>query len=76
MKKQHRTKPVYLLSRSVTLPKIPSIGEYNPNKGFNVCMIDGELVPTFLCSDQLNTQSKTFAAPGDDDPDEDAEICY
>lgn len=55
---------------------MPSIGEYSPDKGFNVCMIDGELVPTSLCSNQLNTQSKTFAAPGDDDPDEDAEICY
>jgi hypothetical protein len=55
---------------------MPSIGEYNSKKGFNVCMIDNELVPTFLCSNQLNTQSKTFAAPGDDDPDEDAEICY
>jgi len=76
MSKQLSTKPVYLLSRSVVLPSMPSIGEYNPNKEFNVCLIDGELVPTFLCSNQLNTQSKTFAAPGDDDPDEDAEICY
>ena len=76
MKKRRRIKQVFLLSRSVAFPKKPSIGEYDANRGFNVCISNGEIIPTSLCPGQMGTQSKTFAAPSDDDPDMDAEICY
>jgi len=76
MKKQQYTKPVFLLSRSVILPNKPCNGEYDSDRGFNVSVSNGKLIPTSLCPGQMGTESKTFAAPGDDDPDADAEICY
>jgi len=49
---------------------------YDKELDINYYSVDGKDVPAVLLSGSLTTQSKTFAAPGDDDPDREAESCY
>lgn len=69
-------KQTFLLARSVFIPDGPIFQRYDSEREINLSMIDGEERPTVLHTSNLETQSKTFAAPGDDDPDREAEICY
>ncbi len=67
----------FLLSRSVSLlPEMDMRRFYDKGLDINYCSVDGKDVPAVLLSGSLTTQSKTFAAPGDDDPDREAESCY
>ena len=67
----------FLLSNSVF---IRESGEepffYDRDLDINLSNIDGKKVPAVTCNNHLTTQSKTFAAPGDDDADSEAENCY
>lgn len=69
----------FLLSRSVSLLPERDMGRsrsYDKELDINYCSVDGKDIPEVLLSGSLTTQSKTFAAPGDDDPDREAESCY
>lgn len=67
----------FLLSRSVSLlPEMDMGRSYDKELDINYYSVDGKDVPAVLLSGSLTTQSKTFAAPGDDDPDREAESCY
>jgi len=49
---------------------------YDKERDINCYSVNGKDIPAVLQSGSLTTQSKTFAAPGDDDPDREAESCY
>lgn len=67
----------FLLSRSITLlPEVDMGSSYDKELDLNYYSVDGKDIPAVLQSGSLTTQSKTFAAPGDDDPDREAESCY
>lgn len=67
----------FLLSRSVSLlPEMDMGFSYDKELDINYCSVNGKDIPAVLKSGSLTTQSKTFAAPGDDDPDREAESCY
>lgn len=67
----------FLLSRSVSLlPEMDMGCSYDKELDLNCYSVDGKDIPAVLLVGSLTTQSKTFAAPGDDDPDREAEICY
>lgn len=67
----------FLLSRSASLlPEMDMGRSYDKKLDLNYYSVDGKGVPAVLLSGSLTTQSKTFAAPGDDDPDREAESCY
>lgn len=67
----------FLLSRSVSLlPEMDMGRSYDKELDLNYYSVDGKDIPAVLLSGSLTTQSKTFAAPGDDDPDREAESCY
>ena len=48
---------------------------YDENLNLNIKIEKGVRIPVCL-QPSVITQSKTHAAPGDDDPDPDASICY
>lgn len=67
----------FLLSKSISLlPEVDMGSYYDKELDLNYCSVDGKGIPAVLLSGSLTTQSKTFAAPGDDDPDRGAESCY
>lgn len=66
----------FLLSKSVIIPDDPRISSYDFDNHLNISIIGTKKIPSVLYSNNIGTQSKTFAASGDDDPDMDAEICY
>lgn len=67
----------FLLSRSVSLLPASSIDYfYDTNMDVNYSSVNDINIPVVMLGDSLTTQSKTFAAPGDDDPDREAESCY
>lgn len=64
----------FLLSKAVTVPdKIP-LGRYDDTRGINI--FGDQETALVLQSHLIGTESKTFAAPADDDPDGEAESCY
>ena len=63
-------KPTFLLSKAVIIPDAEAITTSTQKSN----SIESERI--LIASRQLGTQSKTFAAPGDDDPDWGAEGCY
>ncbi|QAR32695.1 hypothetical protein EP073_04510 [Geovibrio thiophilus] len=63
----NKIKPTFLLSKAVIAPKEPCT-EYKNN------IIYTE--QNYLNLISLVTQSKTFVAPSDDDPDPEAEFCF
>lgn len=67
----------FLLSRSVYLFAESRDGYfYDKKMDVNYSSINDINIPTVIISNSLTTQSKTLAAPGDDDPDKEAENCY
>jgi hypothetical protein len=67
----------FLLSRSVSLLPEGGMGcSYDKQLDVNCYSVNGKNIPLVLLSGNLTTQSKTLSAPGDDDPDREAEICY
>ncbi|MCK4247165.1 MAG: hypothetical protein KAT49_04680 [Methanomicrobia archaeon] len=70
------TKNVYLLKKanSYKLESLP--GFYDEERQINLIPIDNKKCPLVSLEMSPPTQSKTFAAPGDDDPDPEDERCY
>jgi hypothetical protein len=67
----------FLLAQAAFLyPKSSEKSFYDPIVEVNMFIWNGVKTPTVSLRDKLNTVSKTFAAPGDDDPDREAEVCY
>jgi hypothetical protein len=67
----------FLLAKSVSLLEEDSEKSYYDNKrDINISSYNGRNIPSITLNNNLTTQSKTFAAPGDDDPDREAENCY
>ena len=69
-------KKVFLLSAAHDLEMKPPEGFYDVNKGINVKVDRGQIMPVVCLEMAPPTESKTMAAPGDDDPDPDDERCY
>ncbi len=76
MANQHDVKSSFLLSKAISLPLVSGIGEYDSSMNLNISIEGEKKVPTVLCGRHVNTESKTFAAPSDDDPDAESENCY
>jgi len=68
--KYEEKKPIFLLSRSVVIPN-----RIFPANHANSTYEERDY-KDFISTVRLGTQSKTFAAPGDDDPDREAEFCF
>ena len=67
----------FLLSKSIPLPSESNIKIfYDPELEINYISESDRTVPIVMLGGALTTQSKTFAAPGDDDPDREGESCY
>lgn len=67
----------FLLARSVNLLSENSESYFYDNeKDINVSFLNGTATPSVVSGNSLTTQSKTCSAPGDDDPDREAENCY
>lgn len=70
-------KKLFLLTRSVSLlSENRDNCSYDAKMDINFSSSNGKNTPTVTLHNNLTTQSKTFAAPGDDDPDVEAENCY
>lgn len=70
-------KASFLLSRSVALfSESANKYFYDARTDLNYFSIYGMNVPVATIDNNVTTHSKTFAAPGDDDPDSEAESCY
>lgn len=67
----------FLLSKSIPLPSKSNVKNfYDQDLDINYVSESDRTVPTVMLGGALTTQSKTFAAPGDDDPDREGESCY
>jgi hypothetical protein len=69
-------KKVYLLEEAFNCDLEPPMGFYDEVRQINVIFKDGKSQPLISYEMNLGTQSKTKAAPGDDDPDPEDERCY
>ncbi len=69
-------KNVYLLTNASSYELKNSPGLYDEKRNINIIMVDGKKYPLVSLEMSPPTQSKTFAAPGDDDPDPEDERCY
>lgn len=69
-------KQAFLLSDALYVSSHHTIGTYDTEREMNILMRGNQTTPTVLSSCNLLTESKTFAAPSDDDPDQEAEFCY
>lgn len=65
---------VYILEESPHLVLSSQKSHYDPVRQINMVTIDSIECPIALVDRYPPTQSKTMAAPGDDDPDD--ERCY
>ena len=69
-------KRAFLLSRASTF-EMEDIHElYDEQLQLNVVLDSGQREPLVSMDNFLQTESKTFAAPGDDDPDCEDGRCY
>ncbi len=66
----------YLMSRAKELAPVSTEATYDEKRQLNVLGVASGSVPLILADVCPPTHSKTMAAPGDDDPDEDDERCY
>lgn len=67
----------FLLSKSILLLKEKNFKSYyDQDLDMNCFAEDEGVAPVVMHGELLATQSKTFAAPGDDDPDREGESCY
>jgi len=70
-------KQSFLLSRSIPLLVENSSGSfYDKTMDINYFCANDINIPVVTFAGSLTTQSKTFAAPSDYDPDREAESCY
>ena len=70
-------KRVFLLANARQVVDMVDLrGRYDDIAQLNVNYVDGRPRPLVLDAGVASTNSKTFAAPGDDDPDLEAEGCY
>lgn len=60
--------------RLVCAENVPAL--YDEHEQVNVSFVGGRPYPLVLDASAAWTSSKTEAAPGDDDPDPEAEGCY
>jgi hypothetical protein len=68
-------KPVFLVSRAVTVEPEGIPGYYDSELQLKVVSKD-DRTPLVISGMTAPTHSKTFQAPGDDDPDPGQERCY
>ena len=66
-------KQAYLMSKARVVPFVALPSAYDEKEQLNVCTDGGAVV---LREALVRTESKTLSAPGDDDPDAEAEGCY
>ena len=66
-------KHAFLMSKSRTVPLVALPSAYDEKEQLNLCNDGGAVV---LREALVRTESKTLSAPGDDDPDAEAEGCY
>lgn len=67
----------FLLSRARHLAHLVDLSAYYDDwEQLNLSSIGGEVRPVVLNASAAWTCSKTESAPGDDDPDPEAEGCY
>ena len=59
---------------SLRMEPLPSV--YDPERQINIVYVDGRAEPAVDQAGYLPTNSKTMAAPGDDDPDRPGEGLY
>ncbi len=70
-------KQSFLLSKSASLVAENNSDYFYDNKmDVNYSSVNNIYIKTVTLCNRLTTQSKTFAAPGDDDPDIEAGSCY
>ena len=70
-------KRAFLLARAQQIvSSIDLRSYYDDHAQLNLKWTKGNLEPLVMNEGAAFTQSKTHAAPGDDDPDRDAEFCY
>lgn len=69
-------KNVYLLEQASSIELETHPGFYNETRSINVKIVEGIEYPLVSLDMNPGTESKTYAAPGDDDPDPDDERCY
>jgi hypothetical protein len=72
----HVKEKIYLLEEAFNCDFETPIGFYDNERQINVVLIDGKKHPLISFEMGLGTQSKTKAAPGDDDPDPEDMRCY
>lgn len=68
-------KPVFLISRAITILPKGLVSHYDYNLNLNVLSKDG-VTPVVASGENAPTHSKTEAYPGDDDPDPGQDRCY
>ena len=69
-------KSTFLLTNAITFDFVEPLGFYDASRKINVCIVNGKKRPLVSQSMSPITESKTMAAPGDDDPDPEDERCY
>ena len=70
-------KRAYLMAKARQLPVLVELGGcYDEQEKVNVQHLGGLRTPLAVNARITHTASKTFAAPGDDDPDPDDERFY
>ena len=69
-------KPAFLLSRARCFELQDIAPHYDAKSQLNVLNTRAGALPLVLQGGYGMTESKTFAAPSDDDPDPDDERCY
>jgi hypothetical protein len=69
-------KRIFLLDGAHTLELKESVGCYDYGHDMNIKFEENKAVPVVSLDMAPPTESKTMAAPGDDDPDPSDERCY
>ena len=66
----------FLLSKAINVSAKSGDGHYDDKRNINISLVNDVVVPTVSIDNSILTQSKTFVAPTDDDPDREAESCF
>jgi len=69
-------KRAYLLVTAKQYELENVVTHYDEDQQINMITRDGMRSPLVSKENSIGTESKTFAAPGDDDPDPEDEGCY
>lgn len=70
------SKPAFLLSKATEVMTSHIKTYYDSDNNLNMLTDEDGTTVAASSLNHLITQSKTFAAPADDDPDTEAEFCY